>query len=61
MFRYYVDGALFRGSKVPEGVFGVGEAASESDGKERRVMVYDLSIGEGGEIGRRACRCLILA
>lgn len=33
-----------------QGVFCVGEAPREADGEEGRVVVYDLGVGEGGEV-----------
>ncbi len=50
MFTNYVDGAFFGGGQVAQGVFGVGEAAGEADGEEGWVVIYYLSVGEGGEI-----------
>ena len=32
MFGDYVDGAFLRGEEVGEGIFGIGETTSESDG-----------------------------
>jgi len=55
VFRYDVDGAFFRRCQIAEGVFGVGEAASEADGEEGWVVVYYLRVGEGCEVGRFAC------
>lgn len=49
-----VDGAFAGGGEVAQGVFGVGEAAGEADGEEGGVVVYDLGVGEGGEVGRGA-------
>ena len=46
-----VDGAFLGRGKVPERVFGVGEAPSEADREERGVVVYYLGVGEGGEVG----------
>ena len=49
-----VDGALAGGEEVPQGVFGVGEAAGESDGEDGGVVVDDLGVGEWGEVGGRS-------
>lgn len=50
VFGDYVDSAFFCGGEVAEGVFGVGKAARETDGEERRVVVDYLGIGKGGEV-----------
>jgi len=55
VLREDVDAAFARGGQVAEGVFGVGEAAGEADGEEGGVVVYYLRVGEGGEVGCRAC------
>ena len=46
-----VDGAFLRGREVAQRVFGVGEAAREADGEEGGVVVHDVGVGEGGEVG----------
>ena len=50
MFADYVDGAFFGRGEVAEGVFGVGEAAGETNGEEWGVVVDDLGVGEGSEV-----------
>ena len=50
MFADDVDGAFFRGFEVAQRVFGVGEAARETDGEEGRVVVDDVGIREGSEV-----------
>ena len=50
MLRDDVDCAFFCGGEVGEGVFAVGEAAGETDYEEGGVVVYDLGVGEGGEV-----------
>ena len=56
MFADDVDGAFFRRGEVAEGVLGVGEAAGEADDEEGWVVVDDLGVGEGGEVGGGAWR-----
>ena len=51
VLRDDVDGAFVGGEEVGEGVFGVGEAASEPDCQEWGVVVYKRSVGERGEVG----------
>lgn len=51
MFADDVDGALLRGGKVAQRVLCVGEAAGDADGEEGRVVVDDIGVGEGGEVG----------
>jgi len=60
VFRDDVDGAFFRGFEVTEGVFGVGEAACETDYEEWWVMVYYLGVGEGSEVCGGAWRHPVL-
>ena len=50
MFANDVDGAFFRTFEVAQRVFGVGEAARETDGEERRVVVDDVGVREGSEV-----------
>ena len=45
-----VDGAFLGGGEVSERVFGVGEAAGETDGEKGGVVVYDLGVGERREV-----------
>ena len=47
-----VDGAFFSSFEVAQRIFGVGKATCEANGKERRVVVYDVGVGEGGEVCR---------
>ena len=51
MFTDDVDGAFFRRFEVSQRVFGVGEAACKADGEEGRVVVDDVGVGEGSEVG----------
>lgn len=51
------DAAAVGGEEVMEGVFGVREGAGEADGEERGVVVYELGVGEGGEVG--CCACVV--
>lgn len=51
VFADDVDGALLRGGEVAQRVLCVGEAASEADGEEGGVVVDDVGVGEGGEVG----------
>lgn len=54
MFADDVDGAFFGRFEVAQRVFGVGETACEADGEERWIVVYDVGVGEGSEVCRRA-------
>ena len=51
VFADDVDGAFFGRFQIAQRVFGVGEAACEADGEERGVVVYDVGVGEGSEVG----------
>ena len=51
VFADDVDGTFFGGFEVAQRVFGVGVAACEADGEERRVVVYDVGVGEWCEVG----------
>ena len=44
----HIDGAFARGDEVPQGVFGVGEAACVAYYEERRVLVGGLALAMGG-------------
>ena len=55
MFADDVDGAFFGSFQVAQRVFGVGVAACEANGEERRVMINDVGVGEGGKICRGTC------
>lgn len=46
-----VDGALGGVEEVSERVFGFVEAAGEPQCEDRGVVVYDLEVAEGGEVG----------
>ena len=50
MLGYDVNGAFFRRGKVTERVLCIGKAAGEAYYKERWIVVYNLSIGERGEV-----------
>jgi hypothetical protein len=45
-----VYGALFCFGEVCEGVFGAVEAACEANYEEWGVVVYEVEVGEGGEV-----------
>ena len=50
-----VDDAFACFGEVAEGIFGVGEAAGETDGEDRGVVVDDVGVGEGGQVCGGAC------
>ena len=56
MLRDHVDRALLGFFQIAERVLGVGEATRETHSEERGVVIDDLGVGEGGKIGRFACR-----
>ena len=50
MFTDDIDSAFLGGFKVAQRVFGVGETAGETNGKERGVVVDDVGVGERSEV-----------
>ena len=54
MFADDVDGAFFGSFKVAQRVFGIREAACETNGEERWIVVYDVGVGERSEVCRGA-------
>lgn len=46
-----VERALAGFGEVAQGIFGFVEAAGVADDEDWRVVVDDLEVGEGGEIG----------
>lgn len=51
MFGNNVDDAFFAFDEILQRVFGVGDAADDTDAEHWWVVVEELEVGEWGEIG----------
>lgn len=60
MLRDHVERALAAVAQVGQRVLGLVPAAGEADDEERRVVVDDVEVGEGGEVGRRAWLAVLM-